>query len=93
VSFTFRCALIFVDTYARTLFLEVNSIFQQHYMIVILSTECSQSKTNNNVGSDDISLDDHLPVLHPGSGSLETFLSPLANSLLRFHEAPTILTI
>jgi hypothetical protein len=28
VSFTFRCALIFVDTYAYTLFLEVNSIFQ-----------------------------------------------------------------
>jgi hypothetical protein len=28
VSFTFRCALIFVDTYAHTLFLEVNSIFQ-----------------------------------------------------------------
>jgi len=27
VSFTFRCALIFVDTYAHTLFLEVNSIF------------------------------------------------------------------
>jgi hypothetical protein len=27
VSFTFRYALIFVDTYARTLFLEVNSIF------------------------------------------------------------------
>jgi hypothetical protein len=28
VSFTFRCTLIFVDTYAHTLFLEVNSIFQ-----------------------------------------------------------------
>jgi hypothetical protein len=27
VSFTFRCALIFVDTYAHTLFLEVNSVF------------------------------------------------------------------
>jgi len=27
VSFTFRCAIIFVDTYAHTLFLEVNSIF------------------------------------------------------------------
>jgi hypothetical protein len=29
VSFTFRCALIFVDTYAHTLLLEVISIF--HY--------------------------------------------------------------
>jgi len=28
VSFIFRCALIFVDTYAHTLFLEVNFIFQ-----------------------------------------------------------------
>jgi hypothetical protein len=28
VSFTFRCALIFVDTYAHTLLLEVISIFQ-----------------------------------------------------------------
>jgi len=28
VSFTFRCALIFIDTYAHTLFLEVISIFQ-----------------------------------------------------------------
>jgi hypothetical protein len=28
VSFTFGCALIFVYTYAHTLFLEVNSIFQ-----------------------------------------------------------------
>jgi len=28
VSFTFHCALIFVDTYSHTLFLEVNSIFQ-----------------------------------------------------------------
>jgi hypothetical protein len=27
VSFTFRCALIFVDTYAHTLLLEVISIF------------------------------------------------------------------
>jgi hypothetical protein len=27
VSFTFRCALIFVDTYVHTLFLEVISIF------------------------------------------------------------------
>jgi hypothetical protein len=27
VSFTFRCALIFVDTYAHTLFLEVNFSF------------------------------------------------------------------
>jgi hypothetical protein len=27
VSFTFRCALIFVDTYAHTLFLEVNFVF------------------------------------------------------------------
>jgi hypothetical protein len=26
VSFTFRCALIFVDTYAHTLFLEVHII-------------------------------------------------------------------
>jgi hypothetical protein len=30
-QFTFRCALIFVDTYAHTLFLEVNSIFQMAY--------------------------------------------------------------
>jgi hypothetical protein len=30
VSFTFRCALIFVDTYAHTLFLEVNSIFHNY---------------------------------------------------------------
>jgi hypothetical protein len=28
VSFTFRCALICVDTYAHTLFLEVNFVFQ-----------------------------------------------------------------
>jgi len=28
VSFTFRCALIFVDTYAHTSFLEVNFVFQ-----------------------------------------------------------------
>jgi hypothetical protein len=28
VSFTFRCALIFVDTYAHTLLLEVISNFQ-----------------------------------------------------------------
>jgi hypothetical protein len=28
VSFTFGCALIFVDTYAHTLFLEVNFVFQ-----------------------------------------------------------------
>jgi hypothetical protein len=27
VSFIFRCALIFVDTYAHTLFLEVNFVF------------------------------------------------------------------
>jgi hypothetical protein len=26
-QFTFRCALIFVDTYAHTLFLEVISVF------------------------------------------------------------------
>jgi hypothetical protein len=31
VSFTFRCALIFVDTYAHTLFLEVNSIFNTQF--------------------------------------------------------------
>jgi hypothetical protein len=29
VSYTFRCALIFVDTYAHTLLLEVISIFQE----------------------------------------------------------------
>jgi hypothetical protein len=28
VSFIFRCALILVDTYAHTLFLEVNFVFQ-----------------------------------------------------------------
>lgn len=32
MSFTFRCALIFVDTYAHTLFLEVNSIFQYAFV-------------------------------------------------------------
>jgi hypothetical protein len=31
VSFIFRCALIFVDTYAHTLFLEVNFNFQFHF--------------------------------------------------------------
>jgi hypothetical protein len=30
MSFTFRCALIFVDTYAHTLFLEVNSFFRKN---------------------------------------------------------------
>jgi hypothetical protein len=42
VSFTFRCALIFVDTYAHTLFLEVNSIFQSERLAEtsqIVSTE------------------------------------------------------
>jgi len=29
VSFTFRCAFIFVDTYAHTLLLEVISIYQR----------------------------------------------------------------
>jgi len=28
VSFIFRCALIFVDTYAHTLLLETNFVFQ-----------------------------------------------------------------
>jgi hypothetical protein len=31
VSFTFRCALIFVDTYAHTLLLEVNFNFSRSY--------------------------------------------------------------
>jgi hypothetical protein len=35
VSFTFRCALIFVDTYAHTLFLEVNSIFHVPYVLIL----------------------------------------------------------
>jgi hypothetical protein len=42
VSFTFRCALIFVDTYAHTLFLEVNSIFQ--FMFLIRCRAFLQSK-------------------------------------------------
>jgi hypothetical protein len=32
VSFTFRCALIFVDNYAHTLFLEVNFVFHVGYL-------------------------------------------------------------
>jgi hypothetical protein len=31
VSFTFRCALIFVDTYAHTILLEVISIFHKSF--------------------------------------------------------------
>jgi hypothetical protein len=34
VSFTFRYALIFVDTYAHTLFLEVNFVFHSSSQIV-----------------------------------------------------------
>jgi len=37
VSFTFRCALIFVDTYAHTLFLEVNFVFQKSSKLIIIS--------------------------------------------------------
>jgi hypothetical protein len=39
VSFTFRCALYFVDTYAHTLFLEVNSIFQNSLSNSVQNTD------------------------------------------------------
>jgi hypothetical protein len=46
VSCTFRCALIFVDTYAHTLFLEVNSIFQLIsfccYLLVVLDRSATR---------------------------------------------------
>jgi hypothetical protein len=35
VSFIFRCALIFVDTYPHTLFLEVNFVFQVVYEYLV----------------------------------------------------------
>jgi hypothetical protein len=45
VSFIFRCALIFVDTYAHTLFLEVNFNFQiplelREYFVRLLELIC-----------------------------------------------------
>jgi hypothetical protein len=37
---------------------------------------------NHNVGSEDVSRNNHLPVFHPRSGSLKTCLSPLADFAL-----------
>jgi hypothetical protein len=37
---------------------------------------------NHNVGSNDVSLNNHLLVFHPGSGSLKNCLSPLADFAL-----------
>jgi hypothetical protein len=51
--------------------------------VVLLDQLIDEVKWNNhNVGSDDVSLNNTLPVFHPGSGSLKTFLSPLADSAL-----------
>jgi hypothetical protein len=45
VSFIFRCALIFVDTYAHTLFLEVNFIFHIYIQLVVVVSSKEKNKS------------------------------------------------
>jgi hypothetical protein len=49
VSFTFRCALIFVDTYAHTLLLEVNFVFSKKTRYLLKKWKLCEEKNHYGV--------------------------------------------